>query len=237
MRAGCDATRSAWDSGHAAVAKAFAELRAATENVDAELARTAWTTIVNRILGPGAHTDLPSTVRRLLSDWNSAETRLSLEIPNRVFGALSADDDSLDKIFRLGDNVSRYRRSRVIGSYFWPRGNAAARIQLDGGNAFGLLPTIDQAMLRESLGAGAQVIDVIEWSHATERLIHRILIEDGYVILRFAPGGRGLARIVALQMQLEPVDVGALFAYPRMIGVWHRDGHVNLELVLDEALG
>jgi hypothetical protein len=173
----------------------------------------------------------------LLTDWQASQARLSLEIPNRVFGALCADDESVDTVFHLGSNVTRYRRSRAIGSYFWPRGSAAARLQFDAGNAFGLLPAIDQTMLREPLGVGEHVIDVTEWNDVTEQLTHRALIKDGHVILRFARSGSHLARTVALEMQLEPVDAGALFAYPRIIGAWHHNGHLNLELVLDEALG
>jgi hypothetical protein len=236
VRSRCEAIRVAWDSGHAAVAKAFADLRSATEIADTEFARTAWTTIVNRLLGPGAHCDLPSKVRQLIARWEAVEAILSLEIPTRVFGALCADDESVDDVLRLGDAVSRNRRSRSVGNFFWPRGGAATRIQLDAGNAFGLLPTVDQEILRHSLGAGARLIDVVNWDEEVEQLTHQALIDEGYLVLRFAAGSGRLARAVNLRMQLEPVDVGALLVYPRVVGLWRRDGSVHLALVLDEAV-
>ncbi len=156
-----------------------------------------------------------------------------MELPTRVFGALCADDSSIDRIFRL-DGASRYRRGRVVGSYFWPRGGVASRIQLDAGNAFGLLPAIDQQMLRESLGSGARLIDVLTWDEDIERLVHQALMDDGYVVLRF--GTDGLARTVTLRLQLEPIDVGALLVYPRVVGAWRRDGDIHLATVLDETV-
>ena len=49
-------------------------------------------------------------------------------------------------------------------------------------------------------------------------------------------GADGLARAVTLRLQLEPVDVGALLAYPRVVGAWHGDGGVHVAIVLDEAV-
>ena len=140
----------------------------------------------------------------------------------------------MDAAFHL-DGASRYRRSRIVGSYFWPRGGTASRIQLDAGNPFGLLPAVDQGMLRESLGEGARLIEVVGWDGDVERLIHRGLVADGYVVLRFLADS--LARMVTLRLQLEPVDVGALLVYPRVVGAWRRDGNMHLGIVLDEALG
>jgi hypothetical protein len=236
VRSGSDAMRRAWDQGHAAVAEAFGHLRVATAAADAEFARPAWTTIVNRMLGPGAHADLPSTVRRLMAKWEAVESAVSLEVPTRVFGALCADDEALDPVFRLYDNPSRYRRSRAIGSFFWPRGGAATRIQLDAGNAFGLLPGVDQAMVRDVLGAGPRVIEIATWDEDVERLVHLGLIEDAYVIVRFPTGNARLARTVMLQLQLVPIDLGALLAYPRVVGVWRRNGAPHMAVLLDEAV-
>jgi hypothetical protein len=236
VRTCSDSLRTSWENGHEAVGKAFADLRSATENAQTQLVRAAWTTIVNRMLGPGAHPDLTSTVRGLTAHWEAIEALLGLEIPSRVFGALAADEESVDQIFRLGEGVSRYRRSRVIGSYFWPRGGTAARIELDAGDAFGLLPDIDQCMLREALGPRTQVIEVTEWSKDVKLLTHQSLIDHGYTILRFTADAEGLARSVTLNLQLEPVDIGAMFAYPRTVGAWHQDGELMVELVLDEAL-
>ena len=53
--------------------------------------------------------------------WDALEEALALELPTRVFGALCAGDSSVDRTFRLV-GASRYRRSRAVGSYFWPRG-------------------------------------------------------------------------------------------------------------------
>jgi hypothetical protein len=233
IRTGCDAVRGAWDQGHTAVAQSFASLRTAIESADTELARTAWTTIVNRMLGPGAHSELLATVRHLIARWDALEETLGAELPTRVFGAICANDTSVDVALRL-EGSSRYRRSRAVGSFFWPRGGAASRIQLDAGNAFGLLPAVDQSMLRESLGTGPRLIEVDAWDRDTERVIHKGLVDDGYVILKVAAAE--VARAVSLQLQLQPIDVGALLAYPRVVGAWHREGSVHLAVVLDEAV-
>ena len=51
--------RASWSSGHEAVNSALAELRAIAAVRGLELSRLAWTAISTRLLGPGAHPDLP----------------------------------------------------------------------------------------------------------------------------------------------------------------------------------
>jgi hypothetical protein len=236
VQASSDNVRAAWKDGHAAVARAFEELRDAVHGAGAELARSAWTTIVNRLLGPGAHPSLPETVCGLITRWERLELALGIEVPVRVFGAVCADETALDEVFRLDPAATRYRRSRAVSGYFWPRGGVAARIQLDGGDAFRLLPTPDQALLREALGPEARVIEVDAWNDGIWQRTHQALLDDGYVVLEFASSPDSLVRRMALGSQLEPIDAGAILAHPRVVGVWRRNGRVRLGLVLDEAV-
>jgi hypothetical protein len=235
VREACASVRGAWAHGHAAVADAFQELRVLVEMATTHMSRSAWTIIMNRVLGPGAHPDLASSLRNLLTRWDEVEAANSLEVPAAVIGALTADDDSFDNAFRMGDDPSRLRRSRTIGGYFWPRGGSAQRIRLDAGNVFGLLPDVDQSIVRDALDAPAAVIEIEEWTETTEALTHRALVDHGYVILRFGPGSRRSARDALLRLQFEPTDIGSLLVYPRVVGSAHRDGHLDVEVVLDEV--
>ena len=60
-----------------AVNSALAELRATAAARGLELSRLAWTAISTRLLGPGAHPDLPTALTSWLRTWDEAEARAS----------------------------------------------------------------------------------------------------------------------------------------------------------------
>ena len=234
-RAGRD-VQDSWLLGHEAVARAFTALREGTLASGAQPSRAAWTTIVNRLLGPGSHPRLVAVVNGLLELWNSREQEVGLALGAREFGALCHDDASLDEPFRLAADTSRSRRSRTISNFFWPRSAAASRLGADVADPFGLLPAVDRESLRAFLPARPAPIAISAWDDATEELVHAALRDRGAIDMAFRPGSERLARRVTLALQDQPVDAAAILVYPAVIGVRNADdGSLIVSVELPEV--
>ncbi len=234
-RAGRDVQNS-WLLGHEEVARSFAALRERTVASGAQPSRAAWTTIVNRLLGPGSHPQLVPVARALLERWDSLEQEVGLALGAREFGALCHDDTSLDEPFRLAADTSRPRRSRTISNFFWPRSPAASRLGADVADPFGLLPAVDRESLRAFLPARPDPIAVDAWDGATQELVHAALRGRGAIDMAFRPGSEQLARRVTVALQDQPVDAAAILVYPAVVGVRTADdGSLIVSLELPEV--
>jgi hypothetical protein len=231
----CSDMRAAWPNGHAAVANALQDLQGAVEEAGLHPSRVAWTTIVSRLLGPGSHSSLPHVARELLSRWDQWETSVGVELDARTFGALCHAEAWVDTAFRLGTDTEPSKRSRVISNLFWPRGSAASRLDADVANPFGLMPSVDRAMVRESLDPGPEPIEVEHWDDSARKRVAQCLIDEGSAVLQFKGVPGRLAREVALSLQQEPIDVGAILVYPDIVGVTQSNAATLVTIVLPVA--
>jgi hypothetical protein len=223
-----------WRHGNHEVARAFAALRERTRDAALRPSRAAWTTIVNRLLGPGSHPLLTEVVASLLHRWDTYEREIGLAISAREFGALCHADESLDAAFRIGALGGATLRSRTVGNFFWPR-SIAVRLGMEIGDPFGLLPETDRAALRAYLPARSDAVAVATWDDATRTEVHARLRKSGTIDLWFADGGAKLARRVVLRLQDDPVDATALFLYPVVVGTSiQADGTIVVSLALPE---
>lgn len=226
---------ASWPSGHSTVSEAFGELRARVLAQDLQLSRAAWTTVGNRLVGPGAHPDLISVTSELLDRWDNAEARTGVSIGAREFGAMCHDDHGLNAPFQLEPGAAAAKRSRTISNFFWPR-SATARLGADVTNPFGLLPLVDRSLLRAFLPAGPPPIAVSVWDDSTRTEVHGALRAHGEVTLAFQPGSARLARQVVLILQDDPVDVGALLLHPLVTGERAlENGAIHVALAVPEV--
>jgi hypothetical protein len=124
-----------------------------------------------------------------------------------------------------------------VAGFFWPRGRAAGRADSDAGNPFGSVPAVDRGLLRDGLGPHAPAIRVTAWTDGERAELHKILPAEGQVVLEFDVADRPLARSVILAVQSDPIDLGAMLAYPGVAGVRERGSTIQVTLVLDEVLG
>ena len=215
----CSRLQESWVAGHAEVSQAFIALRSATEERGFKPHRPAWTTVVNRLLRPGSRLELLSTAQQLLQRWDDLESTLGLEIDVRAFGALCAEDDSLDLAFYLPPGADGILRSRTISNFFWPRSGRATSLGSDISDPFGVLPEMDRSGLRELLGDEPETIFLEAWNDNERHRVHDTLRESGEARLRFLPKDDRLARDVVLELQDVPIDVGVLLSYPSIVGI------------------
>ena len=215
----CHRLRMAWVVGHSEVSDAFNELRLSAEARGFKAHRSTWTTIVNRLLGPGSLPELLATTRDLLERWDVLNSGLGLEIDLRAFGAVCATDYSLDGVFQIPANADEALRGRSISNFFWPRSGAAMSVGSDRSDPFGVLPELDRVGLREILGNDPETIVVKDWDAGDRDRVHMSLHESGEVRLRFSPQDNRLAREIVLELQSTPIDLGVLLSYPNIVGI------------------
>lgn len=235
LAAACADLRDAWGKGNSAVVSSFAVVREVARSHDLNLSRTSWTTLVHRLLGPGAHPQLLTEVSRLVDIWDEVESRVGFGLGGRELGALRSDDLSVDGALHLS-SAFRPRRARAISNVLWPRGGGVSS-GAEIGNHYGLLPDPDREALRSFLPEEQRPIDVERWDDATREAVHDALRQAGEVRLTFAAGLSRLAKRVILAAQEEPVEVDALLLYPEVVGVQRAANQaVHVELSLAEVV-
>ena len=195
----------------------------------------AWTTIINRLLGPGSRSELIGVALDLINTWNTLERSLGFEFDSRVFGAIICEEESIDSAFLLPPLSDPILRGRTVSNFFWPRGAGSTRLGSNIADPFGLLPPVDRENLRELLGPQREPMSLLDWGDAERDRVHSALVKHGEVAISFQPESERLARRVILALQEEPIDVGAIFSHPTLIGVEYLpDDGIKITMILAE---
>lgn len=227
--------RASWRAGHEAVNSALAGLRAATAAHGLELSRLAWTAISTRLLGAGAHSDLPAAIKSWLRTWDEAEARARVSLDPQVAGVLVAESEDVTAVLNLPPDVPGRRRSRAVANVLWPRGSAAWQDGAEAATTFGLFPDPDIALVRAVLGSASPPLTVTDWNHEVRSLVHQTLLRESRAVLRFPVTHVKYARRAVLSTQTDPVDVGSMLGYPSVVSVRQSAGHVDVTFVLSEV--
>lgn len=228
--------RNAWSAGSEAASAAHAELRSRLLNRRPATSRLAMTTLVNRILGPGSHSELPEVAERLVLRWDQIESEHGFAIDSRVFAAAFArEDSSLDVPLQLGPEPDPRRRVRTVANLLWPRGRTAAKVGLSLWNRFGQALGVDRDMLGTLIESEAEELPIDTLDDDIVAEVKRRL-SSGQLVVSTSPESAELLHRLNLVLQAEPVDLGVLYAYPTVIGVTRDRDRTSMRLLLPEAL-
>lgn len=235
VRDAAERLRGSWQSGHQAVNSALDDLRVAVVAQGLELSRLAWTTISTRLLGAGAHADLPGALASWLATWDEAEARTGVALDSLVAGALIAETKEIAAVLNLPEDASRQHRSRAVANVLWPRGSAAWQDGADVATTFGSFPDLDIALVRGILGPTAPPLDITRWNDDVRDMVHQTLLRDARTVLRFPASAMRTARGAILDLQVHPVDAGHMLAYPSMVAMNQNARHIDVTFVLTEV--
>jgi hypothetical protein len=213
------------------VANSFNSLKNLIQGRGRQFSKVAWSTIANRLLGPGSTPGLLDGVSQLLSRWDLLEEKSGFELSAIEFGATVTEVSSIDEFMHLGVNPTGNKRSQVLGSFFWPRGDSSSQSASDISNPFGSLPSPDKEAVRTILGEKSHDLFITEFNEGIRQEIHLLLSENGEVTLKCELNFQSKIRNIILSFQENPVDLGSIFYYPKVTSlIKHTSGVFEITL-------
>ena len=171
-----------------------------------------------RVLRPGSSPDTDRLTRDAFELWERSEDRLGIEIDARAVAyALSREETStLEDIYSL----------------LWPRGRDARRASLDAYSRFAAdLPT-ERLLLEAALQDRTEAVPLGDG--ARER-IQDILARSGTARLVGEGDQSRELREVIDSLLTQPIDVGSVSGYPRIVGAARTADTIEVTLELPEA--
>ncbi|EWC64099.1 Lhr-like helicase [Actinokineospora spheciospongiae] len=229
VREALEGLRDAWHAGHDTVAAAVRSVDDAARLHGIILGGPARSAVSTRIAGPGAHGGLIDEVAHWLALRDGVTARTGLQVDPRTLGGLLAGCGELDAILHLGDAGTPEKRARAVANVLWPWGHARSSSSAgDGLQVF--MPAI-----RAHIHLGPKTVDVDSWDDACRIRVHEALVEHGEVVLRTPLQHTANLRTVLLDLQTQPVEVGALLCHPIVVGVRRATGMAEARLLLREA--
>lgn len=231
-----DGLRRAWAQGHEKTAEAHRSFVDCVRRGLPTLARLSVVTLVSRILGPGSHPDLPAVCNEVVSFWDSLEDRSGLSIDSRIASAMAARELNLDPaVLHLAPDAAERRLALAVASLMWPRGRSAARLGLPASGRFGQESRADREALSQLVRDSTPILRVTQVDDETLSRVKEGLLH-GRVAIAAQVDDASIIHELNLHLQSDPVEVGPLFAYPRLVGLSISHDEVIAHLVLPEAL-
>ncbi|WP_026425210.1 protein DpdJ [Actinokineospora inagensis] len=232
VTAALDELRDAWRSGHEAVTAAVANVERAAKDSDISLDGPARVTLSTRVAGPGAHPNLVGKLRDWLDLRDQAAEAAELAIDPRTLGVLVATDKSADDLLHLGADTEEPRRARAVSNVLWPWGAASGSPS----SLYGTVPEIAPSLVRSHVRLSPSTIQVSTWDEKIRAAVHAALIDAGEIVVAVRQSARDLLRTVLLDLQVQPIEVGALLAHPVTVGLRESTNIVEVRVLLREAL-
>jgi hypothetical protein len=218
---------------HAELVGAFDALLRALRARDFATTHPVVAALAARLLRAGTSSRSDQLLRGLLVRWDADEARLGVEIDARTFAWLASGDgevaDSLAVV--VGAPLAgRGQRFAAVSGLLWPRGSAARGQRLQARNPYLDLGAPERELLLAVLPPAAPAIPLAD-ADAAERVRVALLADGVAVVVGDAPA----AREAALRLAAEPIDTGAVLAYPRVRSATRAGGAVTLTLELAEV--
>lgn len=192
----------------------------------------------SRVLRSGSDAEWDFYVGELMKCWRDEEGRLGIEIDLRLFCYLATfKEDSYEwleqKLKTVGGDGTANSRFRVLQGTLWPRGEVVRRGSIEYFNRFAKSAVADPLLIRVLIPS-ADIVDVEEpkWFEKACALLR----DKGSVVLRSARSSNQALQAALLTTLTNPVEVGFLRLYPRIVSVQRDLEQVTATLNLLEVL-
>ncbi len=233
VQSALDELRTSWRNGHAVVARATERVNEVAQAHGLAVRGPARSALSTRLAGPGAHPRLLAEVASWLELRDQAAEQTGIEVSARTLGALMAYHVDLDEVLHLGAGVTVQRRARAVSNVLWPWGQAAQPTVSS--NPYAPRLAASFPLVRDHVDLGPVVFDVAPWDDKRRKELQELLIEQGEVALRAGHADREVLRSAVLDLQTQPVEVGALLCHPVVLGVRRTVRFVEARVLLREA--
>ena len=168
-----------------------------------------------RILRPNTSEQTDLNLYNLISDWQSEEERLGVEIDARVFAYVASAKPKYKSLLphTTTDTNSLFN---VIYGLLWVRGNAIRSRVLSFYNPFAVLPEADREILLDVLRPVENTVRLADPDWRSQ--IAEILSQGISVLLIANVNALIELKQAILDLASEPIDIGFLYAYPTVEG-------------------
>jgi hypothetical protein len=198
------------------------------------LGQSARTAITLRMLRAGTSAELDELIHRVLDQWEMLETDLGVEVDVRVLAYLASADPSLGARLRIGSGDhtdSRWWRFSSLLSLLWARGGALRSRYLSIWTPYADLAEPDRKLVSDRLSVSGNRMRV---PSPDEPATLSALTTLGEVEIAFSASTTLKSDL--LRMLVEPVEMGVLEFFPRIVGVHEEEGVVIVQLEVPEVL-
>jgi len=188
------------------------------------------------MLRAGSSPKTDQLLHKLLQDWASLELSLGVEVDVRVFAYLASRDATLDQTLSVGAQgrqLTQQWRFSALLSLLWARGASLRSRYLAFRTPYGDVAEPDRTLLAERLLATGGQRRVLEGEKVA---LAGALAAFGEVELESRAGAQSLKEEL-LRRIVEPVELGVLEFYPRIVGVIEEGGRHIIRLEVPEVLG
>ena len=212
-----NATRTAETA--AASAEAQRLLRGALRRHGITADHGVLSTLNLRVLRPGSDAETDEALANALSLWDEAESRLGIEFDARciAYSVSKTTALTLEQIYSL----------------LWPHGRDARAAGLEAYSRYGELARPERLVLAALL---SDVTPTVQLGQDARQSARELLARGGPVSVAAASDSGPELREFLARLVLEPVDVGSVSGYPRIIGATRADDHVSVMVELSEAM-
>ena len=220
---------------HEEIANAFAATRAAETALAAteaqQLVRAALrrygvtadhgviSTLNFRVLRPGSTVETDEALTQALALWDQTEDRLSIEFDARciAYSMSRATMLTLEQVYSL----------------LWPHGRDARASGLEAYSRYSNLARPERLVLAAALSDPTPTVALGPSAHEESRT----LLAGGGPICVAAPAtNASVLQEFVTGLLMEPIDVGSVSGYPRIIGAEHTADRTSIMLELPEAM-
>lgn len=226
-------------ASHGEMAQSFRQLRRALMQQGFAPFHGFMVALGNRILrsGSGPHTD--QYIARVLSQWQSEEARLGIEIDLRIMAYYLAQFADMDNVVAGivgnagGADPTPWRIGAIYG-LLWPRGRAVRQPTLQMWNPYTELPMIERLLVVDTLGDDRCCISVLDNDWLTRTA--DVLASGKLVTLTCPDTDRNRLAAALNTLVTNPVESGYLHAYARLQGIRQAQSIMEADIELVEAV-
>jgi hypothetical protein len=222
----------AWTAGHEAVRTATRVLDDSLEDAGVVLEHPAKVALTTRIAGPGAAPNFLAEIKEWLVTRDRVQAASGLEVSPRTLAALLADRDEVDAMLHL-DSPDESTRARAIANVLWPWGPSASSTGSFNPYADGSAGSF--ALLRQHWQMPVPCLEFSTWDDERREAVHDLLREKGEVLLRTRSADRSHLRSALIDLHTGPIEVGPLWCYPQVLGIYDRGSFTEAHLILRES--
>ncbi|MCZ6360430.1 protein DpdJ [Vibrio parahaemolyticus] len=188
-----------------------------------------------RLLRPKSGQQQDEMLYELQANWRAEETRLGIEVPQRVYAFSCSLNTQLDNCLPDANQVKgdlQTWRFNVINGLLWPRGYSVRDAHLTYYNPYAFAGPTERLLVKFFTGETCATV-----SYADEKWLeacHQTLELQGRCEL-IASTDQEVSHALA-ELLVKPVDMYGLFFYPRVSAVRRNQQELYIQLEIVEAI-